>query len=223
LSSIRRINGSLRITNTTHLGEFHYFPNLEEVGILESSSGHRPAIEVTRNEELTSLILPSLRNVFAVNTSTVIIIKENPQLGMKKAEAERYYEAAHGREYVVLEFEDTTTFIDDVLRYKMLLLAALFFIVLILICIAVGLVVTRKKTKHRLVLPQPPYILGKKSRLVLESLVKEILINDPLVWRWNDRELVWGYQIQDAAHADVNVLVMNNETFLNAHMLPLGA
>ncbi|EYC30838.1 hypothetical protein Y032_0004g1801 [Ancylostoma ceylanicum] len=199
LSSIRRINGSLRITNTTNLGNFDYFSNLEEVGVVASDSDYRPAIEVIGNEELTSLVLPHLRNVFSVHTSTVIIIKENPQLGMKKAEAERFYEAAHGRKYVVLEYKDTTTFIDELLENKILFSAVLFFLLLLLIFIVMGLVVTRRKTKHRLVLPQPPYILGKRSRFVLESLVKEILVNDPLVWRWNDRELVWGYQIQDAA------------------------
>ncbi|EYC30840.1 hypothetical protein Y032_0004g1801 [Ancylostoma ceylanicum] len=256
LSSIRRINGSLRITNTTNLGNFDYFSNLEEVGVVASDSDYRPAIEVIGNEELTSLVLPHLRNVFSVHTSTVIIIKENPQLGMKKAEAERFYEAAHGRKYVVLEYKDTTTFIDELLENKILFSAVLFFLLLLLIFIVMGLVVTRRKTKHRLVLPQPPYILGKRSRFVLESLVKFRKYWSMIHWSGvgtianlcgvtRFKTLHVGVAIHSASlvctaihltellvgnvfdrlrlDADVNVLVMNNETFLNAHMLPLGA
>lgn len=82
--------------------------SITEKTVLDS----RPAIEVTGNDELTSLNLPNLNNVFSANTSIVIIIKGNPHLGMKKAEAERYYKAAHGHQYVVLEYEDTTTLVD---------------------------------------------------------------------------------------------------------------
>ncbi|ETN72115.1 hypothetical protein NECAME_13993 [Necator americanus] len=83
------------------------------------------------------------------------------------------------------------------------------------------MMVVREKLKF-MTLPPPPYILSKKSRTLLECLVKEIITCNPLIWRCNDREFVWGYQQPEAAHADVNVLVANNETFLKSYMLTLA-
>ncbi|KAK6725571.1 hypothetical protein RB195_004097 [Necator americanus] len=175
LRSVRQINGSLRIANTSNLGTFDYFSNLEEVGSTSEGDDLEsvPAVEVIGNEALDAFKLPLLKKVHSTNPNKITVqtmfywnIGTQPR-SLTKSSA-----------------------MDEKLKF--------------------------------MTLPPPPYILSKKSRTLLECLVKEIVTCNPLIWRCNDREFVWGYQQPEAAHADVNVLVANNETFLKSYMLTLA-
>ncbi|KAK6725572.1 hypothetical protein RB195_004097 [Necator americanus] len=222
LRSVRQINGSLRIANTSNLGTFDYFSNLEEVGSTSEGDDLEsvPAVEVIGNEALDAFKLPLLKKVHSTNPNKIVII-ENPSLGMKRSEVLHYYEVADGPNHVLLEYRDTTTFLDEVLSNGWFFVRAFFILLLLLLLVFMAMMVVREKLKF-MTLPPPPYILSKKSRTLLECLVKEIVTCNPLIWRCNDREFVWGYQQPEAAHADVNVLVANNETFLKSYMLTLA-
>ncbi|VDM66845.1 unnamed protein product [Strongylus vulgaris] len=192
LASVHRIKGALEITNTSNLGTFKYFANLKEVG--DNGLGS-PGIEITNNEGLVSVDIPMLKHVYSANTTKVLIVK-NPQLGMKKMDVDHYYTAANGKAYTIIEFKDKTTFLDELIDYWWLFLLGILSIILLIVAVIFGVVTAKKKTG--LALPPPPYILDRKSKFVLEYLIKEITTCNPLIWRCNDRELLWSFLKGDA-------------------------
>ncbi|KAK6726566.1 hypothetical protein RB195_004723 [Necator americanus] len=197
LRTVRRINGSLQIKNTSDLGDFYYLEELREITVPEESDAE--AIEIVFNRGLTNLELTKLEKVSTTD----------------------------GKKHTRIQYKDSTTILDGLLKYKWyLVIGIVAFLVLLMIILLATLLTIKTVKRRRLVnkygFPKPPWTLQPKSRDVLVNWVKGIVLKNPLIWRCSDREVIWPYQEKDATHNDINVLVANNEPFLKKHMLPLA-
>lgn len=135
LHTVKRINGSLHIRNTTGLGNFDHLPELREVTVPEGNncmlltfhvvfipirrqlfskldhSISATAIEIVHNRGLTEIHMPNLQKV-SCEADMRIVITNNPGLGMKDAMVNKWYSLADGKHHTRILYEDKTTIWD---------------------------------------------------------------------------------------------------------------
>ncbi|VDL80266.1 unnamed protein product [Nippostrongylus brasiliensis] len=222
LENIKKLNGTLKVIGTKSLGDFS-MDNLREI----SAPDKGPAIQIAGNAGLKSVTFPQLSKL-ASNDDIKVIIINNPKLKMKIMDIKTLERLSKGKKHVKIEYADATTMSDRLQFYKMFVLAGLLLLLILLlifliIAVLVAKAVKRRRLYNKYGFPNPPWLLDKKSKDILIGWVKDILKKNPLIWRCSDREYIWPYQKTDGTHKDIDVLVTNNQSFLNEHMLPLAA
>ncbi|WKX92369.1 hypothetical protein Q1695_010417 [Nippostrongylus brasiliensis] len=222
LENIKKLNGTLKVIGTKSLGDFS-MDNLREI----SAPDKGPAIQIAGNAGLKSVTFPQLSKL-ASNDDIKVIIINNPKLKMKIMDIKTLERLSKGKKHVKIEYADATTMSDRLQFYKMFVLAGLLLLLILLlifliIAVLVAKAVKRRRLYNKYGFPNPPWLLDKKSKEILIGWVKDILKKNPLIWRCSDREYIWPYQKTDGTHKDIDVLVTNNQSFLNEHMLPLAA
>ncbi|KAK6731285.1 hypothetical protein RB195_007639 [Necator americanus] len=221
LYKTREVRGRLVIYGNKGLGDFDYFKNLEIVGT-PNVEGNAPAMAITGNEDLTSLKMPKLTDVTQHETVVRIKIDDNKKLNLSRREVNRFMAAAGGPTYTDIHHgeEKSTKLPPSTSNSSKKLQPIVFFILpgvilLLIVIIVIALIIVKKRSHSAL--PPPPFRLSNKSKTILGEMCKEILTKNPMVWRIQDRQLIWRYSKDDPKREVVSGLANKHSNFLQNH------
>ncbi|KAL6732582.1 hypothetical protein Aduo_003331 [Ancylostoma duodenale] len=192
-----------------------------DYGSVQNNKGGEPVVTVVENEGLTSLRMPKLAEVMQQQAGVRVKIDNNEQLEMESSDVKRLVAAAGGLVHADIQrFSNekrhvTGLGIIDYITYC--LVAPL----ILISCLLLFFFVRIKPRLGYDMLPSPPLRLSKKSQAILGEMCREILKNNPMVWRIQDRQLIWRYSKDDPQWVAVADLANKHSNFLKNHRAEL--
>ncbi|EYC00786.1 hypothetical protein Y032_0113g404 [Ancylostoma ceylanicum] len=218
LYKTKEIHGRLIIYHNQGLGDFDYFKNVEKIG-KPSIRGREPVMTVVDNEGLTSLKMSKLEELMQQQTGVRVKIAHNEQLQMATSDVDRLVTAAGGSGHADIQPSAYSKRASS--RWTTYIIYVIVAAAVLFSCFLLFFYVRIKPRLDFDMLPSPPLRLSKKSQTILAEMCREILKNNPMVWRIQDRQLIWRYAKDDPQRAAVAGLADKHSKFLKNHRAEL--